>query len=82
MTLFADESENASHKETFSIFVTYLFSTKQKIKTTFLGIVNLKRKDGRRIHSKFFTTKSLRIDTICFSVLNGTNSMSGKENGL
>ena len=31
---------------------------------------------------KFFTAKSLRIDTTLFSVLDGTNSMSGEKNGL
>ena len=30
----------------------------------------------------FFTAKSLRIDTILCSVLDGTNSMSGGKNGL
>ena len=85
LTLYADKSENASYKETFLMFVTYLSSTEQIIKTTFLGIVNLKGKTASQIMDvaqKFFTTKSLRIDTILFSVLDGTNSMSGKKNGL
>ena len=52
---------------------------------TFLGIVNLKGKTAAEIMNvvqKFFTAKSLRIHTILFSVLDGTNSMSGKKNGL
>ena len=44
LTLYADESEKASHKETFSMFVTYFCSTEEKIKVTFLGIVNLKER--------------------------------------
>ena len=43
LTLHADESENVSHKKTFSMFVTALSSTEQKI-ATFLGIENLKGK--------------------------------------
>ena len=46
---------------------------------------NLKGKTAAEITDvvqKFFTTKSLRIDTILFTVLDGTNSMSGKKNGL
>ena len=85
LTLYADESENASHKETFSMFLTYLSSTGQKIKTTFLGIVNLKGKTAAEVMDviqKFFTAKSLRIDAIFFSVLDGTNSISGKKYGL
>ena len=68
LTLYADESKNASHNE----------------KTTFLGIVNFKGKMAAEIMDvaqKFFTAKSLIIDTILFSVLDRINSMSGKRNG-
>ena len=44
LTLYTDESETPSHKETFPMFVTYLSSTEQKTKTTLFGIVNLKGK--------------------------------------
>ena len=84
LTLYADESKNASHNETSSVFVTYLSSTEHKIKTTFLGIVNFKGKMAAEIMDvaqKFFTAKSLIIDTILFSVLDRINSMSGKRNG-
>ena len=84
LTLYANESKNASHNETSSVFVTYLSSTEHKIKTTFLGIVNFKGKMAAEIMDvaqKFFTAKSLTIDTILFSVLDRTNSMSGKRNG-
>ena len=67
------------------MFVTNTSSPEQKIKMTFLGIVNLKGKTAEEIVNvvqKFFTAKSLRIHTILFSVLDGTNSMSGKKNGL
>ena len=30
----------------------------------------------------FFSAKSLKINTVLFSVLDGTNSISGKKNGL
>ena len=39
---YADELENLSHNKAFSMVVTYLSSTEQKIKKTFLGIVNVK----------------------------------------
>ena len=56
---------------TFSVFVRYISSTEQKIKTTFLGIVNLKGKTAAEITNviqNFFAAKSLRIDTIVFNV--------------
>ena len=83
-TLYADETESASYKKNFSLFVTYLSSTEQKMKITFLGIVNLKGKTAAEIIDviqKFFTAKSLRIDPLLFKVLGGTNSISGKKNG-
>ena len=52
LTLYADESENASHKETFPMFVTYLSSTEQKI-TTFLGIVILKERRQQKSQMLF-----------------------------
>ena len=55
LTLYADESENASHKETFSMIVAYLSSTEQKIKPTFLGIVNLKGKTAAEIMDVFYS---------------------------
>ena len=60
----------------------YLSSTEQKIKTSFLNIVNLKGKTAPEIMDviqKFITAKSLRIDTVLFSVLDVTNFMSGKN---
>ena len=76
LTLYTDESENPSHKETFWMFVTYLSSTELKTKTTFFGIVNLKGKMVAEIMDviqKFFTAKSLWTDTMLFSVYNNIN---------
>ena len=82
VALYADESENTSHKESFSMFVTYYSKRFQEIKTPFLGIVNLKGKTSSEIMDvilKFFQAKSLNMGTVFFSVLDGTNSMSGKK---
>ena len=85
VALYPAESENTSHKESFSMFVTYYSKHFQEIKTSFLGIVNLKGKTSSEIMDvilKFFQAKSLNIGTVFFSVLHGTNSMSGKKNDL
>ena len=85
ITLYADEAENSSHKETFSMFVTYYSFKEEKVVTSFLGIVNLKGKKAAEIMDvikKFFEAKSINLGKVFFSVLDGTNSMSGKNNGL
>ena len=67
------------------MFFTYISFTEQKMKMSFLGIKNLKEKMAAEIMNvvqKIFTVKSLRIDTILISILDGKNSMSGKKNGL
>ena len=82
ITLYADEAENSSHKECFAMFVTYYAN---KAVTSFLGILNLKRKTAAEIMDvikNFFLAKSVKLDKIMLSVLDGTNSMSGKNTGL
>ena len=57
VALYAEKSENTSHKESFSMFVTYYSKHFQEIKTSFLGIVNLKGKTSSEIMDvilKFF----------------------------
>ena len=49
LKLHVDESKNASVKESFLIFFTYLSSTEQKIKTIFLSIVNIEGKAAGEI---------------------------------
>ena len=49
LKLYVDESKNASHKESFLMFFTYLSSTEQKIKTIFLSIVNIEGKAAGEI---------------------------------
>ena len=68
LTLYVDESENASHKETFSMIVAYLSSTEQKIKPTFLGIVNLKGKTAAEIMDVFYSKifENWRNIILCF----------------
>ena len=85
VALYADESENTSHKESFSMFVTYYSKHFQEIKTSFLGIVNLKGKTSFEIMDfilKFLQAKSLNIGRVFFSMLDSTNSMRGNKNGL
>ena len=67
------------------MFVTYLCSTEQEIKTSFLVIKNLRGKATAEIMGviqTFYILKSLRIDTILFSVLDSTNSGSVNKNGM
>lgn len=47
MSSYADEAENLSHKEFFSIFATYYSLDEKKFKTSFLNISNLNA-DHRR----------------------------------
>ena len=85
ITLYADEAENSSHKECFAIFVTYYSNKAQKAVTSSLGILNLKGKTTAEIMDvikNFFLAKSIKLDKIMFSVLDGTNSMSGNNSGL
>ena len=85
VALYADESGNTLHKESFSLFVIYCSKHFQEIKTSFLGIVNLKGKTSSEILDvilKFFQAKSLNIGTVFFTVLDGTNSVSGKKKRL
>ena len=85
ITLYADVAENSSHKECFVMFVTYYSNKAQKVVTSFSGILNLKGKTAAEIMDvmkNFFLAKSIKLDKIMFSVLDGTNSMSGKNTGL
>ena len=85
LCLYADEAENSSHKECFSMFVTYFSVNERKVKTSFLGIVNLKGKKAAEVMDvikQFFEVKNIKVENIFFSVLDGTNAMSGKKSGL
>ena len=85
ITLYADKAENASHKECFAMFATYYSNKAQKAVTSYLGILNLKGKTAAEIMDiikNFFLAKSIKLDKIMFSVLDGTNSVSGKNTGL
>ena len=67
------------------MFVTCCSNKAQKAVTSFLGILNLKGKTAAEITDvikNFFLAKSIKLDKIIFSVLDGTNSMSGKNTGL
>ena len=67
------------------MFVTYLLSTEQEIKTSILVIKNLRGKATAEIMGviqTFYILKSLRIDTILFSVLDSTNSGTVNKNGM
>ena len=85
ITLYADKAENASHKECFAMFATYYSNKAQKAVTSCLGILNLKGKTAAEIMDvikNFFLAKSIKLDKIMLSVLDGTNSMSGNNSGL
>ena len=85
ITLYADEAENSSHKGCFAMFVTYYSNKPQKVVTSFLEILNLKGKTAAEIMDiikNFFLAKSIKLDKIMFSALDGTNSMGGKNTGL
>ena len=45
----ADQAENFSHKECFSMFITYYSLPESQVANTFLGIVNLK---GKKLPAK------------------------------
>ena len=76
---YAHEAENSSHKESFAIFLTYYSVIDRCVKTCFLG---------RSVQHKswtlklFFDAKQIILERVLFSVLDGTNAMSGKEGGL
>ena len=67
------------------MFVSYFSNDKKEVVTKFLGIVNLKGKTSAEIMDvikKFFAAKSIKLENLMFSVLEGTNAMSGKDTGL
>ena len=85
LTIYADEAENSSHRETFAIFLTYFSETMECLKTKFFGILKLEKTnpaDIMELMKKFFVAKGVNVEKILFSVLDGTNTMSGGENGL
>ena len=49
LCLYADETESCSHKENFSMFLTYLSSIELKVKTTLFGIANVSGKQQLRL---------------------------------
>lgn len=85
IAIYADESENSSHKECFSIFATFYSQVDKIVKTRFLGIMRLTRlraADIMDVLMKFLSAKNIDVKKILFSVLDGTNTMSGKKSGL
>ena len=85
LCLYPDEAESSRHKENFSMFLNYLSLVELKVKTTFFGIVNLNRQTAAQVMdivNQFFLAKNITLDKMLFSVLDGTNTMSGKKNGL
>ena len=85
LCLYADEAESSSYKENFSMCLAYLSPVELKVKMNFFGIVNLNGKTAAQVMdvvNQFFLTKNVQLDKILFSVLDGTNAMSGKKNSL
>ena len=55
------------------------------LKTKFFGILKLEKTnpaDIMELMKKFFVAKGVNVEKILFSVLDGTNTMSGRKNGL
>ena len=85
LTIYADEAENSSHRETFAIFLTYFSETMECLKTKFFGILILEKTNAADIMDlmkKCFVAKGVNVEKIFSSVLDGTNTMSGRKNGL
>ena len=85
LCLYADEAENSSHKEYFPMFLTYYSISDRQVKTCFLGILNLNGKKATQIMNTlklFCEAKQIILEGVLFSVLDGTNAMSGKEGRL
>ena len=56
-----------------------------RLKTFYLGIINLNGKKATQIMNTlklFFETTQTIHERVLFSLLDGTNAMSGKEGGL
>ena len=81
LTIYADEVENSSYRETFAIFLTYFSDTMKCLKTKFFGILKLEKRNATDI-KRFFAAKGVNVESIFFSVLDGINTMSGRKNGL
>ena len=85
LTIYADEVENLSYRETFAIFLTYFSETMECLKTKFFGILKFEKKNTADIMDsmkKFFAAKGINVEKILLSVLDGINTMSGRKNGL
>ena len=82
--LYADEAENSSYKKCFAMFLTYYSVSNRRVKTCFLGILNLNGKKATQIMNTlklFFLANQIILERVLFSALDGTNAMSGKEGG-
>ena len=83
LPIYADEAENALHREKFSIFLTNISETMECLKTIFFGILKLEKTNAADIMAlmkKFFVVKGVNVEKFLFNVLDGTNTMM--ENGL
>ena len=77
--------ESFSGKGNFSMFRTYLSPIELQAKMTFFSVVNLNKKTATQVINvvnQFFPAKSIKLDKILSSVLDGSNAMSGEKNGL
>ena len=54
LPIYADEAENALHREKFSIFLTNISETMECLKTIFFGILKLKRSRHYGFNEKVF----------------------------
>ena len=84
-SVYADEAENSSYKETFSMFLRHYSLKAGKNTASFLGIVNWKGKTVGEIVDvirKCFQTKNAKLDRIFSRSLDDPNSMSETKRGL
>ena len=67
------------------MFLTYYSVSDRRVKTCFLGILNLNGKKTTQIMNTMkllFEAKQIILERVLLNVLDSTNAMSGKEGGL
>ena len=67
--IYADKAESSSHKECFTMFLTYYSVGNCQVKTCFLGILNLNGKKTAQIMDTlklFLETKQITLEKFLF----------------
>ena len=67
LTIYANEAENSSYRETFAIFLTYFLETMECLKTKLFDILKLEKTNAADIMDlmkKFFVAKKVNVENI------------------